>query len=330
MSDPRKILVIQLRRIGDVILTTPALAALRRRFPEATIDFLVEAPGAEALADNPNISEVLVYRAGGLLDWLGWIRMIRRRRYDWVIDYMGNPRSAFITFFSAAALRAGPSHVGHRWAYNHPLVQSDKTCYAGLEKMKVLRTLGIESGGADFMPKVYFPAEPAQANRIGLAPASRKVTRRWPAASYAALGRLLRERHGCRLLVFWGPGEKELAEEVARGIGEGAEITPETTTLQAAARLMAGCRLIITNCSGSKHLASALGVPTLTIHGSSDPASWTPPHPSHLAVRLEQLHCIGCQLNDCPYGLECMKQLSPETVCAAADSLLAGLRRIAA
>lgn len=321
MKAPRSILVIQLRRIGDVILTTPAVAALKARYPNAAIDFLVEPPGAEALAGNPHIRSVLVYNPMGLAETLAWIGRVRRQGYDWVIDYLGNPRSALLAFFSRAAVRAGPAHAAHRWAYDHPLVQSKTTHYAALEKIRVLSALGVDAEGADFMPRVYF-SSPAQAGDVvGLVPASRKVTRRWPAASYAALGRLLRQKRGAELLVFWGPGEKDLAEEVARGIGEGATVTEKTRTLRDAAELMLRCRLIITNCSGPKHLAVALGIPTVTVHASSDPASWNPPHPRHVVVRRDELPCIGCRLNFCPYDLECM-QLSPERVFEAASTLL--------
>ena len=322
-ESPRKILVIQLRRIGDVILTTPALAALKARYPEARIDFLVEPSGAEALEGNPHIAELLVYRSSGPLDYLRWFTRLRAQRYDWVIDYMGNPRSAFLSFFSGAALRAGPAHVGHRWAYNRRLIQSTTTQYAALEKVLVLAPLGVSSNGLDLLPKVYLLSKPAVLEDvIALAPASRKETRRWPAASYAALGRRLREKTGSRIRVFWGPGERALAQAVVDGVGPGAELCPETPDLAAAARQLAGCRLLITNCSGTKHLASALGVATLTIHGSSDPASWTPAHPRHGGVRLDTLFCIGCQKNACPYALECMTQLSPETVLAKALALL--------
>jgi ADP-heptose:LPS heptosyltransferase len=93
---------------------------------------------------------------------------------------------------------------------------------------------------------------------------------------------------------------------------------------------MLPCRLVVTNCNGPKHIAVALGVPTVTIHGSSDPVSWNPPHPKHLVARLDNLFCIGCGLNRCPYHLECMTQLKPETVLETAAKLLgqpAGLGR---
>ena len=322
MNSPASILVIQLRRIGDVILTTPAVAALKGAFPEAAIDFLVEAPGAQALAHNPHIRRLLVYR-GGLAGTLAWLWRVRRARYDWVIDFLGNPRSALLSAASGAPLRAGPAHVSHRWAYNHPLRQSDRTHYAGLEKIRVLKDLGVRSEGADFMPKVYLAPRPARPeNLVGLVPASRRATRRWPAASFSRLGRLLRERYGCDILVFWGPGEKALAEEVAAGIGVGARASEPTPDLAAAARLLAGCRLVVSNCNGPKHLAAALGVPTVTVHASSDPVSWTPPHPDHAAVRLPGLDCIGCGLNRCPHGRECLERLAPESVLAAAAALL--------
>lgn len=304
-----------------MILTTPAVAALKRRFPQATIDFLVEPPGAEALAGNPHIRTVHVYGGQGLALAASWIAKIRSFAYDWVIDFLGNPRSAILTSLSRARLRAGPAHVAHRWAYNHLLAQSDTTRYAGLEKIRVLQSLGVPEDAASPLPAVYLALEPRNpANRVGLVPASRRDTRRWPASSYARLGRLLRQRYGSEIIVFWGPGEKNLAEEVVREIGEGAA-APETPTLRDAANQMVRCRLIITNCNGPKHLAVALGIPTVTIHGSSDPASWNPPDPKHLAVRLDELFCIGCGLNACPYNLECLRELPPERVLAAAETL---------
>lgn len=315
---PAKILVIQLRRIGDVILTTPAAAALKAKFPAAELHYLVEAPGAEALENNPHIDELHVY-TGETLRWLGWIRA---QRFHWVVDFMGNPRSALLTAFSGAQVKAGPAHVFHSWAYNRKLVQSGTTQYAAQEKLRLLEQLGVPPG--DFLPKLHLlKVKPVPGNVVGLNPASRKVTRRWKPSSYAALGRMLRDKLGCEILVFWGPGERELAEEVARGIGAGARVTPETPSLRDAAALIASCRLFVTNCAGPKHLAVALGVPTVTVHGSSDPKSWNPEHRLHIIVRREELACIGCGLNACPTQLECM-DLEPAKVAQAAESLLTG------
>ncbi len=321
---PARILVVQLRRLGDVILTTPALAALKKRYPQAKLDFLVEAPGAEAVAGNPDIDEILIYDPAGALTALRWALKIRARRYDWVIDFLANPRTAVISALSGATVKAGPAHVRRRWAYNRLLVQPERAVYAAREKVLWLQSLGIPAAPAAELPRIYLAARPAHLdNIVGLAPASRKDTRRWPARHWIALGRLLRERRGCALRIFWGPGERALAEEVARGIGAGAETVPETRGIADLARELAACRVLVSNCSGTKHAAVALGVPTVTVHGSSDPASWTPVHPEHRFVRREELACIGCRGNVCPTQIECLRDLDAERVLPAVEELLA-------
>lgn len=318
---PRSILVIQLRRLGDVVLTTPALEALKARWPGARLDFLVEAPGAEAVAGNPAVDEVLVYDARGPLGALSWALKVRARRYDWVVDFLANPRTALITALSGAKVKAGPGHVSRRWAYNARMAQSQDTCYAALEKVRWLAALGVKPEHAPALPRLFLAPGPRRPDdAVGFFPASRKETRAWPAESWMRLGRLLRERHGVGVRVFWGPGERELAAAVARGCG--GELAPETRGVKDLAAALAACRLVVSNCAGPKHVAVGMGVPTVTVHGSSDPAAWTPAHPEHKAVRLHELHCIGCRLNDCPYGLECLRQLPAERVLAACGELL--------
>ncbi len=323
-TPPSRILVVQLRRLGDVILAEPALEALKKRWPQARLDLLVEAPGAEALAGNPALEEVLVYDARTPLQALSWARRVRARRYDWVIDFLANPRTALLTALSGARVKAGPAHVRRRWAYNLLMLQSPQACYGALEKVRWLRDLGVTPADAPELPRLFLAERPASpANVVGLVPPSRKETRRWPADKWIRLGRLLREKHGCGLKVFWGPGEKALAEEVARGIGAGAAIIPETRGIKDLAAELAACRVVVSNCAGPKHVAVGLGVPTVTVHGSSDPASWTPVHPDHRFVRLEELECIGCRSNECPYHLECLRQLPAERVLPAVEELLA-------
>ena len=321
---PKSILAVQLRRLGDAILAAPALEALKNAHPGAKLDFLVEAPGAEAFAGHPAVDEILVYDARGPLDALRWALKIRARRYDWVVDFLANPRTALLTALSGAPVKAGPAHTRRRWAYNIPMKQSPQACYAGLEKVRWLSALGIGPEKAPALPRLHLARRPARLeNLVGFNPASRKSTRAWAPELYARLGRLLRDRRGCRVRVFWGPGERGVAEAVRQGIGAGAELAQETRTLKDLARGIAECRVLVTNCAGPKHLAVSLGVPTVTIHGSSDPASWTPVHPEHRFVRLEELPCIGCRLNECPYNLECVRQLPAERVLPAVEELLA-------
>jgi len=321
--DPRRILVVQLRRIGDVLLSTPAVRALKSRFPQASIHFLVEPPSLEVVRDRPEIDEVLVYAPSNLAETLAWLSRIRSRNYDLVVDFMGNPRTALLAWCSDAPHRAGPAHVFHRWAYNIRLPQSAETVYAAREKIRMLAPLGVPDEPS---PLPAWPRRPdvRAEDLVGLMPASRKETRRWPAEHYAALGRKLRDELGVKLLVFWGPGEFELAKQVADAIGKDASVCEKTASLQALAEQILRCKLVVTNCAGPKHIAVALDVPTLTIHSSSDPKAWTPMTERHRSIRRDELHCIGCRLNECPYHMECMRDLSPERVFAAAQSMLQG------
>jgi ADP-heptose:LPS heptosyltransferase len=317
---PRAILVIMLRRIGDVLLTTPAVRALRKLYPEARIDFLADPPAHELLEGMAEVSNVLVREGSGPANYVYWLWRMRRGGYDWAIDYMGTPRTAMLTFATGAALRAGPAQVSHRWAYTHLLRESPAACYSALEKIRVLSSLGLFPDESDFLPRLPGGRKPPPRLLVGFAPASRRETRRWPAERFAELGRLLRDRLGVDLMVLWGPGEKALAEEVCRGIGGAARVAPETRDLRQLSDLISGLSLLVANCNGPKHIAVARGVPTLTIHASSDPACWTPP--GHRFIRREDLPCIGCRLNRCPRGLECLGGLGAEKVFAAAQEML--------
>src|SRR5262245_56379077 len=121
---PRKILVIQLRRVGDVIFTLPVIGALRKNFPESQIDFLVEKPAYGIVRLNAHLNETLVY------DQTRPIRMIsaiRSRGYDWVLDFLSNGRTWPISFFSGAPVKAalaGPAW--RRWAYTLCVPTTDK------------------------------------------------------------------------------------------------------------------------------------------------------------------------------------------------------------
>lgn len=332
METPKKILVIQLKRIGDIVLTLPAVEALRRAFPAAKIDFLAEHPGSQILEGHPCLDKVLRYEPKRPLRW---ILKVRRENYDWVIDFLGNPRSAIVTAFSGAKVRAGPGYVFHRWAYNRKFPKPSQTLYVASEKIRHLENLGIEAPKELPFRLSVEPARKDWAARvlkesfwIGFFPNSFKVTRQWPAEHFIGLGRKLTEETGASILVFWGPGEKENALKIARGIGPKAAAGPETGHLKDLAALIERCRFVVTNCNGPKHIAVALGVPTLTIHSSSDPRAWNPaPEGSERFqyIRREELWCIGCMKNKCPYELQCLTLLSPQRVYEKAKMMLENL-----
>ena len=104
-QNPGSILIIQLRQIGDVLLTTPAAEVLKANFPEASLDFLTEPPADQVLKDNPFIDTVLAYDRRSPLKWL---LKVRAAKYGLVVDFMSNPRSALLAWASGAPATAGP------------------------------------------------------------------------------------------------------------------------------------------------------------------------------------------------------------------------------
>ncbi len=333
MTRPDRILVIQLRQIGDVLLTTPAAEVLRANFPSASIHFLTEPPCDQVLRANPFIDEVLAYDRARPL---GWLLKVRAARYDLVVDFMSNPRSALLTAASGAAVKAGPSHTASAWAYNRKFRDPAGTApYAAFQKIDFISGLGLEKVFYPY-PKVYPSPEdgawaagalaalsPRRRSTLAFAPASRRATRQWPAEHYARLAAMTAEELGVNVLLLWGPGERPLAERIAAEAGSpDVKPAPETATLHRLSALLRRTELLVSNCSGTKHIAQASGVSTLGIYGSSRPENWTPPDdPDHQVIRRDDLACIGCRRNDCPEALRCLRELSPDAVFAKLKSM---------
>jgi ADP-heptose:LPS heptosyltransferase len=327
-TPPKKILLIQLRQLGDVLLTTPAAEVLKANFPGAEVHFLTEPPSDQLLPGNPFIDRVLVYDRRAPVKWLF---KVRAEKYDLVVDFMSNPRSALLAFLSGAGVKFGPSHTASAWAYNKKFVPPEDTSpYAAFQKIDFLAALGLDKVFYPY-PRLY-PAEGdrlwaegaldglalRQKNTIAFAPASRRVTRQWPAEHYARLGAMAADRLKVNVLLLWGPGEKELAAGIERlAASPDVRLAPETKTLPRLSALLARTSLLVSNCSGTKHIAQASGTSTLGVYGSSRPENWTPPaDQNHQTVRNETLDCVGCRKNDCPIAVKCLRELSPEAVFA--------------
>jgi len=339
--NPERILLIQLRRIGDVLFTLPVIRALRENLPHARIDFLVERPADQLVRLNPHIGETLVYDKARPLFWL---REIRRRRYDWVLDFHANGRTLLLTLCSGARLRAGfAGPLTRRLAYTHR-IQPEGGTYIVEQKLGVLRSLGLNVGAWSWDLRV--PAEEkrwadgflhdsgvdgGQRRLVGFAPASRRETRRWRPARFAQTAAALLRR-GRDVLILWGPGEKELVEDIVRqartdGSAQdlgGRIVIPPAASLLRLAALIARCDVLLSVENGPKNLAVALGIPTVNIVGPNNARSFNPSgDASHVVVRDEALSCLGCELNRCPTRHECLDNITVDRVLGEIEQLLA-------
>ncbi len=137
------ILLIRLRMIGDVVFTTPAIRAVRRRFPDARISYLVEHAAAPVVAGNPHLDEVIVIPltsgVGRLVDDWRIGRELRQRHFDLVIDFHGGPRGSWLTWLTRAPVRIGYTVAGRSWMYTTAVDAAAGIC----DRATPFRTSGI-------------------------------------------------------------------------------------------------------------------------------------------------------------------------------------------
>jgi ADP-heptose:LPS heptosyltransferase len=316
-----EVLVVQLRQIGDVVLTTPIPHLLKEALPGCRVTFLTERPSDQLLQHNPYIDEVVINdRNGSVRDSLrlGW--SLRRRGFDAVLDFMGNPRSAVLSFLSGARVRISYPAAGRGLLYTHRVPTGFG--YAVEIKKRLLGPLGIAD--AWDRPEVFLTAAEELQGRahrqrlvlegrrlVTVDPAHRRSTRRWPAGHYSALCRSLSTQLSAVPLVLWGPGEEELARQVVAGSDGRARLAPPTRLREMAA-LIKAADLHVGNCSAPRHIAVAVGTPTYTILGSTSPG-WTHPAPEHNETALG-LDCQPCNRNTCEREMACLTGLDPDRV----------------
>jgi lipopolysaccharide heptosyltransferase II len=316
-----KILVIKLRAIGDVLLSTVVLPNLRREFPEARVDFLAEEPSREVLEGNPNLHEALIFnpkrRSGFAL-----VADVRKRKYDLVIDLFGNPRSAIITLLSGARYRVGFRLGWRRWCYGIVVEPRGGEAHNTDFNLDALRHIGIpvkddaplfqvrntdESFAEEFFREARILSRPVVALNAGGGWASK----RWPEASYAALGD--RIAADAAVLLLWGPGEEECANRIRSLMSMPASLIPRTSLRQLGA-ILKRCSVLVTNDSGPMHIAAALGTRVVAIFGPTNPELQGPVGSPHMVVQNARLNCLGCNFTTCPIDHPCMKELRVEDV----------------
>jgi ADP-heptose:LPS heptosyltransferase len=324
MITPRRILLILLRNIGDVVLTTPALRVLKQHFPEAEIDFVTGPAPAEILANNPHINETIIYpyKADDIFGIFKFIPRLTQRKYDISIDFLGTAATALMSLVSRARIRVGYNLRVRRFAYTHYDQKYQSGIYNALTKFTLLKPLGIEeeeSGTEIFVTaeakrwaEDFWKSEGWDEQVVAMATCAMRPVRCWLPERFADVTHWLRDR-GYRVILTWGPGEKEYVGKVCDLMGQTAVMAPQTSLMQLAA-LLERCRLLVCNCSGTKHVAVAVGTPTLTIHGPSEPSVWTPQgDPRHAFVRARNLDCLPCNEADCEQ-LQCMEKVATEQV----------------
>lgn len=330
----QRILVIQFREIGDVLLSTPVLHALRQHYPQSYLAFLTEPSPGRILHENPDLDTVLLQprHATWRQQW-HMIKTLRRQHFDLVIDLMGNPRSAWVSRCSGAKHRLAFARFPRSLCYTM-LVAHEKASqeYTVTKRLRLLEPLGITAQSLSLVLP-YRPDEQETVERFLLAhtitpddmvicidPTHRVPTRRWPEASFSRLVDLLSTRLRARVLLLWGPGEELQVQRIAAAAANPPLVIP-AWGLHTLAALLARADLFIGGNSAPLHIAVSQGTPTVTILGATNGVGWVPPASQHQMVSAG-LSCQPCEKNSCgpPLNMACLRTLTPETVFAAVQA----------
>lgn len=338
----KRILVVRLDQLGDVVMTLPAVRLLREAFPDSRVDFLV-APWArdlvEPYADEIHVFENSYFGGKGaavscLLEWISFVRMFRRNRYDLAVDFRGDLRTAALLYLSAAGRRVGYGNAGGGFFYTDCLPEREGR-HQSDRALDCVRLLGCEVRG-EVQPFRYRSPDPEMWREkfSALALASRPwivmhvgsgyASKRWPADRFFnVIDRLLSEAGGTVILTGHQK-ETEIARPYFKE-REGLLNFIQKTTLLELCALIDKADLFVGNDSGPAHLAAALGKKTLVLFsGTNDWRLW---HPRGQAVHVmrHDVSCSPCHERECPLPRhECMENITVDSVRAKIGELLRG------
>jgi len=342
------ILVLQLGDIGDVVLTSPSLRAIKEAYPDARVTVVVRRGCGSLLEADPHVSEIVEVRRGGganvetAKESVRLARRLRAARFDLAIDLRTGDRGAFLSWLSGARVRVVRHWTGapfwRRFAFTHPveLAWTDRPVHPGGDQsLRILRAIGIDT--EDTRPQLHVDEKALERVRALLAregvarhpgfvtanPFSRWKYKEWGYEKWAGVFDRLWTDHSLPAVLIGSSEEASAAAGIARlCAGEVFNLAGKTTLGELAA-LISLSRLHLGVDSAAPHIAAAVGAPTVTVFGPSNWKSWTVEDATHRIARSGK-PCVPCNDKGCE-GTErslCLEELGVEPVAVLADEVL--------
>jgi heptosyltransferase I len=334
------ILIVKLSAIGDVIHTLPSLAALRKLYPDAHITWVVEEAAADLIRNHPYIDTVLIsrrkswikdIRSGQVLRPLreigSFLKELRQRPYDLVIDFHGLLKSSLIVLFSGGKRKLGYASMQEfSGLFYNERIPEDMNKHAVDRYLDFPQYLEAKIGEAEFIFPVNMDAE-AKAQLlldkydledkkfIAVNPVAYWETKLWDNEKFAILADAIATKLDIKV-VFTG-SERESLEKIISQMSTRAINLGGKTSLPDLAYLYKKALAVITTDSGPMHLAAAVGTPVIALFGPTDPARTGPYGEGHTIIRTD-LPCAPCFFKKCPTK-KCMQDILPEHVWAVIE-----------
>jgi len=339
------ILVVRLSAIGDIVMASPLIHALRERYPQAYIAWLVQPESAALLRDHPELDEVIVWpraqwrdlwRQRHLLTLFRTVRAfraeLRRRGFSLAIDLQGLMKSGLLAWLSGAATRIGlGSREGSQRLMTEVLPRGGEAALIGSEYRFLAQRLGLPTH--DFRMRIGIGAAaeteaaqlrqalPAGGRYAVICPFTTRPQKHWFVAHWRALIAQISADLGMPVVMLGGPGDVDAAREIARG-GDLVDLVGRTD-LQTAAALIRDSSLLVGVDTGLTHIGIAFDRPTICLFGSTRP--YLRSDSPNTRVIYHALDCSPCRRNPtCNGAFTCLREISPDEVMGEAQRLLQG------
>lgn len=329
-----RILVRTTNWIGDAVMTTPALKAVRQTFPNARITVVANPLVAQLFEFHPDCDEVIEYdrqgRHAGMIGLLRFVNMLRREKFDCAFLFQNAVEAAIIAFLARVPRRVGFMTDGRRLLLTHPvpigeaeralhhtdyylqMLAAYEVVATVKEQRLALRPDEIECAAGTLAQGSYAVINP------GAAYGSAK---RWIPERFAEVADQLADRYGLSIVLSGGPGEVEIGEDIAKAMQAPHQNLIGKTSVRQLMAVLAGCRLMITNDSGPMHVAAAFNVPMVAIFGPTDHTT-TSPWGTRAQLVRHPVECSPCMLRQCPIDHRCMQRVTVDDVLSAAAVVL--------
>lgn len=341
-SSPRKVALLRASRIGDFICATPAFRALRMALSAAEITLIAMPFMAELAARSPHIDRFVSFPGfPGMAEQffnprqtVAFFQQMQAEQFDLAVQMHGSGvYSNPFTLMLGAQTTAGFVREGD------PPGRLDAAFAWPSKEHEVRRVLALTTflGATPQGEETEFPllsCDRATATSllagthpplIGLHPAAREATKRWPPERFIAVGRELQQQYGGTVVILGGAEERQLGDAIAQELSGISLNLAGKTSLPVLGAVIAQLAVLIGNDSGPAHIAYALSTPTVTVFGGTDPAIWGAIAQEHHRTLAHPVPCRPCDYDECPVGYTCLEGVTVAQVVAAA-SLCSGDR----
>ena len=345
----QNILVNALVNLGDVVLTTSAIALLRKAYPGARITMLVRPVVRQAVENNPVIDDVILFdykaKENSFGKMLAMVQELRRRHFDLSISFDRKLRPALLAWLAGIPVRVGPDRVFDdkpsrvTWLYTdtiHIAHNLETNLQAETYQAIVRGFTGLDGHEKPVFARITPEADaeadallaqlPDAQKRIALCVKGTFPLKTWPKEYFVDVVDRLAAQYDAAFFVVGAPGDRAYADEVIAAMHHPVKNFCGDTSLVSLAALLGKSDLLVTVDTGATHIAATTGVPMVTMYGCTSPKRWHPIHEHAIVFTSDEPCCpCKCRADECPSNPrpDCLWHVTPEMVAGACEKLLA-------